>query len=267
MSHSHQLKPGKTVRLADLSTEGKSFHPDRKDADKEFEKLRDEFIETQRRFYADGRQKLLIVLQGMDCGGKDGAIRHVFRGVNPQGVQVTSFKVPSTAERARDYLWRIHQAVPGNGMIGVFNRSHYEDVLVVRVDQLVPKEVWQRRYDQINEFERMLSDTGTRILKFYLHMSKQEQRKRLEARLEDKTKHWKFAVDDLAKRRQWDDYMAAYEDALNRCTTDWAPWHVIPADQKWYRNLAITRVIVAALREMKPEYPPAHDVSQIEIDD
>ena len=191
----------------------------------------------------------------MDAGGKDGTIRHVFRGVNPQGVRVTSFKNPSENELAHDFLWRIHQAVPATGMIGVFNRSHYEDVLVVRVEKLVSKNFWEARFEQINQFERMLSETGATILKFYLHISKEEQAERFQARLDDPRKNWKFSPDDLEKRKKWEDYMAVYEDALNRCTTDWAPWYVIPSDQKWYRNLAIARVIVDTLRELNPQYP------------
>jgi len=252
---SHRLIPGERIKMDELPTAGKKFHPDRKTAEREFKKLRDELIEAQRRLYAENKQRLLVVLQAMDAGGKDGAIRHVFRGVNPQGVQVTSFKAPSTLERAHDYLWRIHAHVPPAGMLGVFNRSHYEDVLIVRVDNLAPEEVWRRRYDHINDFERMLTDEGTRILKFFLNISRDEQRMRFQERLEDRQKHYKFESADVAKRKQWDDYMAAFEDVLNRCTTAWAPWHVIPSDQKWYRNLAIMRVIVAALREMNPQFP------------
>jgi PPK2 family polyphosphate:nucleotide phosphotransferase len=203
----------------------------------------------------------------MDAGGKDGTIRSVFRGVNPQGVRVTSFKVPSKQELAHDFLWRIHQAVPAKGMIGVFNRSHYEDVLVVRVHNIVPESVWRPRYEQINNFEKMLVETGTVILKFYLHMSKEEQRERFQARIEDPTKNWKFSLEDLEKRKLWADYMDAYEEMLNRTTTAWAPWRVIPADQKWYRNLAITRAIVSALHDLAPQYPePEKDLSGVTVE-
>ena len=255
MSNEHQLRPGKSIRLEEMATKAKSFHDNRKSAEREFLELRDELAELQRRIYAQGTHKLLIVLQAMDAGGKDGTIRNVFRGVNPQGVRVTSFKQPSAEEAAHDYLWRIHRAVPAAGMIGIFNRSHYEDVLVVRTENLVPKNVWGARFEQINQFERLLTETGTTILKFYLHISRKEQAERFQARLDDPQKNWKFSLDDLEKRKKWDDYMVAFEDVLNRCTTDWAPWYVIPADQKWYRNLAIVRVIVNTIRELDPKFP------------
>jgi PPK2 family polyphosphate:nucleotide phosphotransferase len=259
MPETHRLEPGKPIQLATLPTRGREFHDDRAAAEAEFRSLRDELIEWQAKLYADGKRRLLIVLQAMDAGGKDGTIRAVFRGVNPQGVRVTSFKVPSKLELAHDFLWRIHTAVPPNGMIGVFNRSHYEDVLVVRVHHLVPEDVWRPRFDLINEFERMLAETGATILKFYLHISKEEQKKRFQARLDDPNKHWKFALEDVAKRKLWGDYMAAFEELLNRCSTGWAPWYVVPADQKWYRNLSIARTIVQALRRLDPRYPAAVD--------
>ncbi len=257
MSHDHQLRAGKKIRLQEMTTKAKSYHDDRDSAEREFTELRDELAELQRCVYAEGKHKLLIVLQAMDAGGKDGTIRHVFRGVNPQGVRVTSFKGPSESELAHDFLWRIHKAVPAAGMIGIFNRSHYEDVLVVRVEKLAPKKIWEARFEQINQFERMLAETGTTILKFYLHISKEEQAERFQARLDDPKKNWKFSLADLEKRKKWDDYMAVFEDALNRCSTDWAPWYVIPSDQKWYRNLAIARIIVHTIRELKPDFPKA----------
>ena len=267
MSNIHRLEPGRAIQLADITTNGKEFATDRQTAKKEFKALRDELIELQRRHYAANRDKLLIVFQAMDAGGKDGTIRRVFRGVNPQGVQVTSFKVPSKKELAHDFLWRIHQAVPPTGMIGVFNRSHYEDVLVVRVDNIVPETVWRPRFEQINNFEKMLVENGTVILKFYLHISPEEQRERFQARIDDPTKNWKFSFEDLEKRKQWSDYMAAYEEMLNRTTTAWAPWHVIPANQKWYRNLAVTQTIVSALRELDPHYPePEKDLNGVTVE-
>jgi PPK2 family polyphosphate:nucleotide phosphotransferase len=195
----------------------------------------------------------------MDAGGKDSAIRKVFRGINPQGVRVHSFKGPTKEELAHDYLWRVHKVVPTRGMIGVFNRSHYEDVLVARVEDIVPEPVWRKRYDQINEFEELLSETGTTILKFYLHISLDEQKRRFQDRLDVPSKHWKFSVGDLGKRKKWEQYMDAYEKALHTCTTECAPWHVIPANQKWYRNLAMTKTIVEAIRELDPQYPTQED--------
>ena len=257
MSELHRLEEKRPFSLAELPTEGKLYHHDRDVAAEAFKALRKELREWQTRLYAEGKQKLLVVLQAMDAGGKDGTIRSVFQGVNPQGVRVHSFKVPSKEELDHDFLWRIHKVVPGKGMMGVFNRSHYEDVLVVRVHDIVPEAVWRPRYEQINQFEKLLHDTGTRILKFYLHISKKEQKARFQARLDDPSKHWKFSLEDVEKRKYWDDYMAAYEEMLEKTTTPWAPWYVIPSDQKWYRNLAISRVIMATIKEMNPLYPSA----------
>lgn len=266
MPTTHQLTPGKPIQLADITTRGKELHDDRKQAEKEFHDLREELISLQVALYAEGKQKLLIVLQAMDAGGKDGTIRHVFKGVNPQGVRVTSFKKPSSEELDHDFLWRIHKAVPGKGMIKIFNRSHYEDVLVVRVDDIVPESVWRPRYEVINQFEKHLVDSGTTIVKCFLHISKDEQKERFQDRLNESDKHWKFDRGDLDKRKQWDDYQLAFQDMLNECTTDHAPWHVIPSDQKWYRNLAIMRTIVAALKQMNPQYPVSEDLSDVVID-
>lgn len=266
MPTTHQLTPGKPIQLADITTRGKELHDDRKQAEKEFYELREELISLQVALYAEGKQKLLIVLQAMDAGGKDGTIRHVCKGVNPQGVRVTSFKKPSSRELDHDFLWRIHKAVPGKGMIEIFNRSHYEDVLVVRVDDIVPESVWRPRYEVINQFEKHLVDSGTTIVKCFLHISKDEQKERFEDRLNEPDKHWKFDRGDLDKRKQWDDYQLAFQDMLNECTTEHAPWHVIPADQKWYRNLAIMRIIVATLKQMNPQYPVSEDLSDVVID-
>lgn len=255
----HQLIPGTEIKIADLPTDGKGFVESRKAVEKEFSKLRDELIELQTALYAENKHKLLVVFQAMDAGGKDGTIRKVFKGVNPQGVRVNSFKAPSKEELAHDYLWRIHKVVPARGMIGVFNRSHYEDVLVVRVENYVPEKVWRKRYEQINEFEELLSESGTKILKFFLHISLDEQKERFQDRLDVTSKNWKFSLDDLEKRKKWPQYMEAYEEMLNRCTTECAPWHVIPANQKWYRNLAITKAMVKALKELKPQYPEQED--------
>jgi PPK2 family polyphosphate:nucleotide phosphotransferase len=214
----------------------------------------------QERLWAEHKRRLLIVLQGMDASGKDGTIKHVMTGLHPLGCRVVGFGVPSEVELAHDYLWRIHQAVPGNGEIVIFNRSHYEDVLVVRVHDLVPKERWSRRYDQINEFEATLAAEGTTILKFFLHISPEEQLERFKERYADPTKRWKFKVGDLEERKRWADYMAAYEEVLERCSTDAAPWFVIPSDRKWFRNLAIADIVADALDDLKPAYPEREDL-------
>jgi len=213
-------------------------------------------LETlQELLYAEGKHKLLIVLQGMDTSGKDGVIRHVFEGVNPQGVSVASFKAPTPLELAHDYLWRVHQQTPARGQIAIFNRSHYEDVLVVRVHNLVPPEVWKRRYAQINAFEQQLAEEGTTILKFFLHISKEEQKQRLQKRLAEPEKQWKFSTGDLAERKLWDDYLAAYTAVLEKTSTAYAPWYIVPADRKWYRNLVISHVIIQTLEGLHMRYP------------
>ncbi|MEO8562895.1 MAG: PPK2 family polyphosphate kinase [bacterium] len=213
--------------------------------------------EAQRVLYADGHHALLIVLQGRDAAGKDGTIRKVFSAVNPQGCMVASFKVPTEIERRHDFLWRIHQVVPPTGMIGIFNRSHYEDILVPRVHQLVPKKVWSARYDQINDFEHMLADNGVLILKFMLHVSREEQKKRLTDRLTDESKNWKFNAGDLGERKLWDDYTKAYRGILARTSTDWAPWYIVPADDKDLRDLLVARTIADALDGLDLRYPKA----------
>lgn len=258
MSNDQALRPvpGMKVRLHEFNP-GQKWDWDKDAATEELTKWQARLEELQELLYADGSQSLLIVLQAMDAGGKDGTIEKVFDGVNPQGVMVTNFKAPTPEELARDFLWRIHKAVPAKGYIGIFNRSHYEDVLVVRVNELVPPDVWKKRYDQINQFEKILSENGTRILKFFLHISKDEQKARLQARLDDPTKQWKFSLGDLPVRQQWDAYMKAYEDVLTKCNTDYAPWHIIPANRKWVRNLAVIRTIVETLQDMKLSYPPA----------
>lgn len=219
--------------------------------------LREELSVLQNKLYADGRHAVLIVLQAMDAGGKDGTIRSIFTGVSPQGVEVTSFKVPTEEERSHDFLWRIHKRVPRKGMIGVFNRSHYEDVLVVRVNGLVAESVWRKRYDQINEFEELLAESGTTILKFFLHISKDEQKKRFEERLADPGKHWKFSLGDLEVRKQWDLYMRAYEDVLEKCNRPHAPWHIVPANAKWYRDLVVMETLVKTLAGLPLRFPLA----------
>ncbi len=251
-------KPGSEVNLKHYDP---AYHEDYDEAAAELEltKLKGKLENLQEKLYAEGKQSLLVVFQAMDTGGKDGVIRKVFEGVNPQGVRVVSFKAPTPEELAHDFLWRVHQYAPPRGYIGVFNRSHYEDVLVVRVNNLVPKPAWKARYDYINQFEHLLASNGTRILKFYLHISKDEQKQRLQVRLENPEKQWKFSMGDLPVRKQWDDYMEAYEALLQRCNTDYAPWHIIPANHKWYRDLIVAKAIVAALEDMDPCFPPPAD--------
>jgi PPK2 family polyphosphate:nucleotide phosphotransferase len=213
-------------------------------------------LELQERLYAESKQGLLIVLQGIDAAGKDGTVSHVMSGFNPAGVNVTSYKAPNATELAHDYLWRIHQHTPGRGEISIFNRSHYEDVLVVRVHNFVPQQVWSERYDSINAFEQLLVDEGTTVLKFFLWISPDEQLQRFQDRIDDPTKRWKFKSADLEERKLWDQYVAAFEDALSRCSTDAAPWYVIPANRKWFRNLAVAGIVADALDRMNPQYPP-----------
>jgi PPK2 family polyphosphate:nucleotide phosphotransferase len=221
--------------------------------------LNERLEELQEILYANGRHRVLVVLQATDTGGKDGTIRHVFDGTNPQGVKVASFKKPTDAELARDYLWRVHQHVPADGEITIFNRSHYEDVLIVRVHELVPEEVWSRRYHHIREFERLLADEGTTIIKIYLHITKDEQRERLQARLDEPHKHWKFAKGDLAERAHWDDYQKAFEAMLTETSTPWAPWYVVPACDKRYRNLVVSQLLVETLESFAMDWPEPED--------
>jgi PPK2 family polyphosphate:nucleotide phosphotransferase len=225
----------------------------------EVAKLTARLGELQELLFAEGKHKILVVLQAMDTGGKDGTIRRVFSGVNPQGVHVASFKVPTPEELAHDYLWRVHKVVPGKGEMVIFNRSHYEDVLVVRVHNLVPPEVWGARFEQINNFERLLAETGTTILKFYLHIDLDEQKQRLQDRLDDPAKHWKFRLGDLKERKLWPEYMEAYEDALGKTSTSYAPWYVIPANRKWYRDLVIASILIETLEGLEMKFPPAEE--------
>ena len=252
------VRPGSKVRIASFDPNDTHGHS-RGRAGETLQKGLDRLTELQDRFYADGKHRLLIVIQGIDAAGKDGTVTHVMSAFNPMGCSVTSWKAPSPVELAHDYLWRIHQRTPGKGEISIFNRSHYEDVLVVRVHELVPKATWSRRYDQINAFERLLVDEGTTILKFFLLIDRDEQKQRLQARLDDPDKHWKFRVGDLAERKLWDSYMAAYEDMLARCSTDVAPWYVIPANKKWFRNLAVAEIVADAMDDLHCVYPPSPD--------
>lgn len=263
----YRVKPGEHIDLADWNPGDTSQYDGNKQEGKDRGlKLTDRLEALQELLYAEHKHKVLIILQGMDTSGKDGVIRHVFEGVNPQGCRVASFKAPTMEELDRDFLWRIHKPVPGRGEMVIFNRSQYEDVLVVRVHNLVPEEAWKLRYDMINNFEKMLAETGTTILKFFLHISAEEQKARLQARLDDPTKIWKFNPDDLKERALWPEYMKAYEAMLNKTSTEWAPWYIVPADRKWFRDLVIAQVIVDALEGLKMKYPePTFDPKTIQI--
>jgi PPK2 family polyphosphate:nucleotide phosphotransferase len=264
----YRVPPNSAIDLQDWNPNDNAvFGGSKREARDRLDELNDELEELQELLYAEHKQKVLIVLQGMDTSGKDGTIRHVFEGVNPQGVRVAGFKVPTRIELDHDYLWRVHQQVPGTGEIAIFNRSHYEDVLVVRVHNLVPQEVWSRRYAHINEFERLLSDEGTTILKFYLHIDLDEQKERLEARLQEPHKQWKFSLGDLAERKLWSDYTQAYEEVLSSTSTEWAPWYIVPANRKWYRNLVVATVLVDALKGLDMQYPaPEDDLDNVVIE-
>jgi PPK2 family polyphosphate:nucleotide phosphotransferase len=213
--------------------------------------------ELQERLFANGNRAVLIVLQGMDTSGKDGTIKSVMSGVNPQGCKVATFKAPTNSELAHDFLWRVHHEVPAKGQIGIFNRSHYEDVLITRVHKMISSKVAAQRLNQIKEFEEMLAENGTTILKFFLHISKDEQKERLEARIHDPEKRWKFSEGDLEERKLWADYMTAFQDVLSATSTDYAPWYIVPANRKWYRNVVIAGRVVGALEDMKLKTPPA----------
>jgi len=249
------VKPGVGIDLSTIDPNEHGEYERKKQAKKALKQLREDLIALQERFYAWDKRSILLVLQATDTGGKDGTIEHVMQGTNPQGVEVTSFKVPTAEELAHDYLWRVHKATPARRMIGIFNRSHYEDVLVVRVHNLVPEAVWRQRYEEINAFEKLLANSGTTILKFYLHISRDEQARRLQARLDNPDKRWKFSRGDLKERQLWDDYQSAYTDALSLCSTEYAPWYVIPANHKWYRNFVIANILVETLRKLDPQFP------------
>jgi PPK2 family polyphosphate:nucleotide phosphotransferase len=257
----YRVEPGEPFALAehDPRDTGDISGPDEVESD--YASLQVEIADLQERLYAEEKQSLLIVLQGIDAAGKDGTVKHVLRSTNPAGVRVAAYKEPCGDELAHDFLWRYHRDTPAAGTIGVFNRSHYEDVLVVRVKDLAPEELWRSRFDSINDFERMLVREGTTILKFFLHISKQEQLEKFRERLERTDKYWKWSDNDMKERERWDDYQCAYEEAVNATSTPWAPWYVIPADHRWYRNYAIARVLVGTLGAMDPRFPePPGDV-------
>lgn len=252
----YRVPPDKKLDLGDYKSDddgGREKDP----TQAETERLHERLIELSQRLYADGRYALLVVFQGMDTSGKDSTTRAVFGGISPTGIDATSFKAPSSTELRHDFLWRIHQHAPARGEIAIFNRSHYEDVLIARVRELVPRHVWQRRYEHINAFEKLLADEGAAIVKFFLHISKDYQRERLQRRLDDPDKHWKFNPADLAERSRWQAYQEAYAEALARCSTPWAPWYIVPAEKRWFRDWLVTRVLVATLEKLELRYPKA----------
>lgn len=256
------VKPGSKVNLKKIATryEGKM---QKEQANAELDRLHAEMNEFQYKIHAEKKQALLIVLQAMDAGGKDGTIRDVMYGFNPQGCKVIPFRTPTTMELSHDFLWRVHKAVPAKGEIGIFNRSHYGDILVVKIHNLVPPKQWSKRYDHINDFERMLTDEGTRILKIFLHISKAEQKKRLDKRINNPLKHWKVDESDFKERRYWDKYIEAHQQMLEKCSTAYAPWYVVPSDRKWYRNWAVAQIIIKNLQQMNPKMPkPSIDVTK-----
>jgi PPK2 family polyphosphate:nucleotide phosphotransferase len=253
-----RVRHGSRVRLASMD-HGATHGWEKAAAATEMERQLERLADLQDRFWAEAKRAVLVVLQGIDAAGKDGTIKKVMTAFNPQGCPVTSFKVPSAEELAHDYLWRVHRAVPRKGEIGIFNRSHYEEVLVVRVHELVPRSVWSQRYDEINAFERHITANGTTIVKFFLAIDADEQRQRFQERYDDPAKRWKFSMGDLAERARWDEYQAAFDDALSKTSTDHAPWYVIPANRNWFRNLAVATILADTIADLKPRYPPVAD--------
>ncbi len=260
----YQISEPENFSLENFSPdEIKLWKKGKKEAKKTTKDLRKDLIALQQLLYAENKHKLLIVLQAMDAGGKDGTIRSIFKGVNPQGVKVASFKAPTKEELGHDYLWRVHKHTPKNGEIAIFNRSHYEDVLVVRVHNLVPKNRWQKRYHHIREFEKLLSDEGTTILKFFLYISKDEQKERFLERIEMEKKQWKFNPGDIDERKYWNDYIHAFEEAIKETSTSYAPWYVIPANRNWYRDYLVMSIITSKLQDLKMHYPePVENIEQ-----
>jgi len=266
LSERLRVKPGRRIALQNHDPRATPGFRHKRDVAEIMETSLARLSELQYLLYAENKRALLVVLQAMDTGGKDGTIRHVMSRLNPSGCRVKAFKVPSEEEREHDFLWRVHQAVPPRGDFGIFNRSHYEDVIVVRVHGLAPRPVWEARYDQINAFERHLVENGVTILKFFLHISKEEQKRRIEQRIEDPTKRWKLAPSDFEERKYWNEYQRAYEDAVNRCSTQWGPWYIIPADKKWFRDVAVSQIMVETLESMKMKFPkPTFDPSKLKL--
>jgi PPK2 family polyphosphate:nucleotide phosphotransferase len=265
-AHDLIATPGKKVKLDKWDPEDTLGWEKNHKMKASLAKMIEKLDALQYLLYAEHKRALLIVLQGLDAAGKDGTIRHVMSGVNPQGCRVTSFKKPTSEEMTHDFLWRVHKAVPPIGDIGIFNRSHYEDVLIARVHNLVPKDVWSKRYDEINDFERTLEGNNVKILKFFLHISKDEQKRRFQQRIDDKNRQWKISESDFAERKYWNDYTNAYEAALTKCSTPHAPWYIIPSNKKWFRNLAVSHIVVETLEEFDMKFPPPTvDVSKIKL--
>jgi PPK2 family polyphosphate:nucleotide phosphotransferase len=266
LSERFKVEPGRKVRLARWDPDDTAGFPDKESVEHKVKKNLKRLSELEYVLYAENKPSILIILQAMDGGGKDGTIRHVTGALNPQSCTVVPFKKPCEHELAHDFLWRIHQAAPRKGEIRIFNRSQYEDVLIVRVHNLVPQSVWSKRYGQINAFEEILARNDTHILKFYLHISKEEQLERLRARLKDSTKQWKIDPADFEERKHWDDYMRAYEAVLSKCSTPHAPWFIIPANKKWFRNFAISQILVEHLSGLPMRFPePTADLSKIKL--
>jgi len=261
------VKPGERVDLDEHDPDERWQVDGKKRAKARLKENRARLAELQRILYAESKRSLLVILQAMDAGGKDGTIRHVFGSVNPQGCRVTSFKSPTSEELDHDFLWRVHRAAPRKGEIGIFNRSHYEDVLIVRVHDLVPKSVWEKRYDRINEFERLLAENDTVILKFFLHISKDEQKERFQERLDRPEKNWKVNPKDFEERVYWRDYMEAYQEAIERCSQERAPWFVVPANRKWFRNVAVSEIVLETLEALELSFPePEYDLTSFRLE-
>ncbi len=256
-SEKYLVKPGSKVDLMKIDANGKDLFDDggKDDSGPAFEELQEMLKDFQKLLYAQNKHRILVVMQAMDTGGKDGCIKSVFSRIDPQGVHVRSFKKPAEEELARDFLWRVHQKVPRNGQLVIFNRSHYEDIIAVKVKKLYPEKIWRQRYQHVIDFERMLAEEGTTIIKIYLHISKEEQKRRLQSRLDNPDKHWKFNPEDLKDRALWGDFMETYEDVLAKTSTEYAPWFVVPANRKWYRNLCVARIMVDALKKLDMKFP------------
>ncbi len=264
------VKPGSKVEFQSFESGEKTLFTGagKSEFEEQFDELQDQLQELQKMLYAQHRHRVLVVMQAMDTGGKDGCIKHVFSRIDPQGIHVRSFKKPSAEELDHDFLWRVHSKVPSTGQLVIFNRSHYEDIIAVRVKKIYPDEVWKRRQRHVIEFERMLAEEGTTIVKIFLHISKDEQKKRLESRLQNPRKHWKFNPDDLADRARWEEFMTAYEDVISKTSTEFAPWYIVPADRKWYRNLCVARIMLDTLKKLNMSFPAIDwDPKAIRIDD